>query len=142
MDNCTLLNFRAQSLPVVKIVRCSGISLRKGQDKKDLSSKGLRKRLSKATSKLFNRKSFHAKDAGHHEDSVTESGKGKGGGIDNLGANIIDPDEGRASYYLNGDNLLPFGCCTISAIVIVVNHSLCRFTLLAILFLVMGSYCG
>ena len=96
--------FRAQSLPVVKIIRCSGISLRKGQDKKDPSSKGLRRRLSRATSKLFNRKSIHAthpKDAGHHEESISEPGKGKVGGIDNLGANIVDPAEGRAVWLLN-----------------------------------------
>ena len=93
----------------MKIIRCSGISLRKGQDKKDPSSKGLRRRLSRATSKLFNRKSIHAthpKDAGHHEESISEPGKGKVGGIDNLGANIVDPNivdpaEGRAVWLLN-----------------------------------------
>jgi len=89
---------RAQSLPVVKIVRCSGISMRKGHDKKDLSSKGLRRRLSRATSKLFNRKSLqanHQKDAGHHEE--TDGGKEKIAGIDNLGANIVDPDGDQSS---------------------------------------------
>ena len=78
--------------------------MRKGQDKKDISSKGLRRRLSRATSKLFNRKSIHAtnqKDAGHPEESILDPGKGKTGGIDNLGASIIDPAEGRAVLLLN-----------------------------------------
>lgn len=77
---------------MVKIVRCSGISGLKGVDKKDPTSKGLRKRLSKATSKLFNRKSTHGmpqKDAARQDDTVSESGKGTVAGIDNLGANIF-----------------------------------------------------
>ena len=71
--------------------------MHKGLDKKDPSSKGLRKRLSKATSKLFNRKSVHGipqKDAGRQEESSPEVKKGNVGGIDNLGASVIDPDTG------------------------------------------------
>ena len=66
--------------------------MHRGVEKKDLPPKGLRKRLSKATSKLFNRKSGHGltpKDAGHQEDSSSEGSKEKIGGIDNLGANVF-----------------------------------------------------
>eukprot|EP00794_Sanderia_malayensis_P018899 gene18899-20801_t len=83
---------RAQSLPLVRIQRCSGMM--KNQDKKDQPSKGIRKRLSRATHKLFNRRSTSGipqktspKMSSARDHVVTSAG------IVNLAANILDNDK-------------------------------------------------
>ena len=93
---CVVFTFRAQSLPVVKIIRCSGMSSPKLLDKKEQASKGLRKRLSRATSKLFNRKSLVGMPQKESKDGFTaDDGKSRVAGIDNFGISLQDQDNGR-----------------------------------------------
>ncbi|XP_065065333.1 uncharacterized protein LOC135691407 [Rhopilema esculentum] len=106
----SVLNFKAevqrqaQSLPVVRIIRCSGIATQKGLDKKDPTTKGLRKRLSRATSKLFNRKSMIQKDGSRQSEGLLDSPRTKVEGIDNPGISISDSLKGNVESLATDDD--------------------------------------
>ena len=76
-------------------------------DKKDPASKGLRKRLSRATHKLFNRKSQMgmppkvSSKLECNQDGVADATTGKIKGIDNFAVCIQDGEKGIGFFYIS-----------------------------------------